>query len=405
MEKRDRIDKDRAERDGADTDKMDRDQTGIDRAASDAADRKKRERERAILFWLLHVPFLGPVTIGKMRRYAGDISSLYNIEGKRWRELGILKESQAEGWEQAKKSTRKVMEEYHSLADRGIRFITILDTCYPRRLKALADAPIGLYVRGRLPEEERPTLAIVGSRNATRYGLEVARCFGRELAKEGVQIVSGLAAGIDGAGHQGALEGKGGTFGVLGCGIDICYPRENYGLYERMLADGGILSEYPLGEPPHAKNFPIRNRIISGLSDKILVVEARERSGSLITVGIGLEQGKDIFAIPGRLTDPGSAGCNQLIREGAALISSPGDILEELGMKCEKRSTLHEKNEKGLAKKEKMVYSFIDLQPKHLEEIVSQSGVPLSECMMILLDLELKGFIVRTGGNHYEKKL
>ncbi len=374
-------------------------------AAADERHKKKREREREILYWLLQVPSLGPVTIGKMRRYAGDITALYNIEGTQWRELGLLKEGQASCWDQAKKNIRKIMEEYHSLDDRGIRFITILDEDYPDRLKVLADAPIGLYVKGRLPKEERPTLAIIGSRNATRYGLEVARCFGRELAREGVQIVSGLAAGIDGAGHQGALEGRGRTFGVLGCGINICYPRENYLLYEKMLAEGGILSEYPLGEPPQAKNFPIRNRIISGLSDGILVVEAREKSGSLITVGSGLEQGKGIFAIPGRITDPGSAGCDRLIQEGAALVSSPGDILEELGVKCEKKLTIREKNEKGLAKREKMVYSFIDLQPKHLDEIVSQSGLPLSECMMILLDLELKGFVVRTGGNHYEKKL
>lgn len=405
MVRTDKRDKDRPDGGGTDRDRTDNSRMDRDRPAADPEDGKKRERERAVLYWLLHVPSLGPVTIGRMRRCAGDIASLYNIEGIQWEELGILKERQRVCWDQAKKSTGKIMEEYHSLAGRGIRFITILDEDYPKRLKVLADAPIGLYVRGRLPKEESPALAIIGSRNATRYGLEVARCFGRELAKEGIQIVSGLAAGIDGAGHQGALEGKGRTFGILGCGIDICYPRENYGLYERMLADGGILSEYPLGEPPKASNFPIRNRIISGLSDGILVVEAREKSGSLITVGSGLEQGKEIFAIPGRLTDPGSAGCNRLIREGAALVSSPGDILEELGMRWEKKLTLHEKNEKGLAKKEKMVYSFIDLQPKHLEEIVRQSGIPLSECMMILLDLELKGFIVRTGGNHYEKKL
>ena len=235
--------------------------------------------------------------------------------------------------------------------------------------------------------------------------MEIAECFGRELAKEGIQIVSGLAAGIDGAGQKGALEGGGDTYGVLGCGINICYPREHYQLYEEIVRSGGMISEYRLGEPPVARNFPVRNRIISGLSDGILVVEAREKSGSLITVEQGLNQGKDIFAVPGRITDPGSAGCNQLIQNGAYPVNSPGDILEYFGIRFQKKLSLHEKNEKGLAKKEKMVYSFIDLHPKHLEDIVSECGLPLSECMMILLDLELKGFVTSFGGNYYGRKL
>ena len=191
----------------------------------------------------------------------------------------------------------------------------------------------------------------------------------------------------------------------MGCGINICYPREHYQLYEEIVRSGGMISEYRLGEPPVARNFPVRNRIISGLSDGILVVEAREKSGSLITVEQGLNQGKDIFAVPGRITDPGSAGCNQLIQNGAYPVNSPGDILEYFGIRFQKKLSLHEKNEKGLAKKEKMVYSFIDLHPKHLEDIVSECGLPLSECMMILLDLELKGFVTSFGGNYYGRKL
>ena len=297
------------------------------------------------------------------------------------------------------------MDEYHSLESRGIKFITILDRGYPQRLLSLPDAPLCLLVKGGLPKDDQPSAAIIGSRKATRYGLEVAKCFGRELALGGVQVISGLASGIDGAGHMGALEGGGFTYGILGCGINICYPKENWNLYRQVAERGGMISEYRLGEPPQAKNFPIRNRIISGLSDVVLVVEAREKSGSLITVGIALEQGKDIFAVPGRITDPGSQGCNHLIRSGALLAGSPGDILEYFGVKFREKLCLYEKSEKGLAKKEKMVYSCLDLQAKHLEDIVSQSGLSLSDCMMILLDLELKGYAERMGGNYYGRKL
>ncbi len=206
----------------------------------------------------------------------------------------------------------------------------------------------------------------------------------------GVQIISGLSAGIDGAGHRGAMDGGGKTCGVLGCGINICYPRENYPLFARLVSEGGILSEFPLGTKPFAQNFPIRNRVISGLSDGVLVVEARQRSGSLITAGLALDQGKEVFAVPGRITAP--------------LIQNPGDILDIFGICHEKRLKIHEKSEKGLAKKEKMVYSVLDLQPKNIDDVVKEAGLPLSEGMMILLDLELKGFAVHEGGNYYSRK-
>lgn len=357
------------------------------------------------IYWLNKMPFLGPVSIRKMRCHAGNFSGIYNIEGTEWVREGILKEQELEYFSEAKKDFTKAVSEYHSLEGQGIKFITILDSNYPQRLLDLPDSPVGLFVKGELPKDSIPTVAIIGSRNATQYGLQAARCFGKELAREGVQIISGLAAGIDGSGHKGALEGGGSTYGVLGCGINVCYPKENFYLYEQIRERGGIISEYRLGEPPRARNFPIRNRIISGLSDAVFVVEAREKSGSLITVGIALEQGKEVFALPGRITDLGSRGCNQLIQSGAALVSNPGDLLEYFGIKFCKKLYLYEKSEKGLAKKEKMVYSCLDLQVKHLEDIVNQSGLPLSECMMILLDLELRGFIQCTGGSYYGRKL
>lgn len=362
------------------------------------------EKAREIIYFLCQMPFLGPATMERMKKAAGTVLSLFNIEEKQWVEWKILNAGQAGNLEKEKRNFSQITEEYHSLKNRGIKFITILDEEYPKRLRQIKNYPWGIYVRGELPREDVPSIAIVGSRLATRYGLELARCFGEELSGAGVQIISGLAAGIDGAGHSGALDGGGKTFGVLGCGINICYPRENYPLFARLVSEGGILSEFPLGTKPFAQNFPIRNRVISGLSDGVLVVEARQRSGSLITAGLALDQGKEVFAVPGRITDPGSEGCNQLIQSGAPLIQNPGDILDIFGICYEKRLKIHEKSEKGLAKKEKMVYSVLDLQPKNIDDVVKEAGLPLSEGMMILLDLELKGFAVHEGGNYYSRK-
>lgn len=187
---------------------------------------QRMEREKEALYWLSRIPFLGSVTVGRMRSCTESYEEIYNIEGKTWEARGILSPDKARRMETERGKIKEALEEYHSLAQRGIRFITILDQDYPERFQGLEGRPLWLSVRGRLPDSHRPALAIIGSRSATRYGMEIAECFGRELAKEGIQIVSGLAAGIDGAGQKGALEGGGDTYGVLGCGINICYPRE-----------------------------------------------------------------------------------------------------------------------------------------------------------------------------------
>ena len=249
---------------------------------------------------------------------------------------------------------------------------------YPERMGKLKGMPPVLWGIGRLPEEHRPTVAIVGARRSTVYGNETARYFARELAGAGVQIISGLAWGIDGMAHEGALEAGGDTFAVEGCGVDICYPSGHRALYEKICETGGVLSEQPPGKPPLAHHFPARNRMISALSDLVLVVEAREKSGSLITADFALEQGKDVWAVPGRITDELSRGCLDLIRQGAGVADSPETILEALGI-SEKKAPLPEKNTKILlAKEENIVYSWIRLQPASLEELVRRTGFPAS---------------------------
>lgn len=359
--------------------------------------------EKVYLYWLCRLSCLGAVSIRKLYEYFQSFEVIYNIEETTLERAGILTKSQKDALMQWRRNFSECREEYQGLAGRGIRFISPWDGDYPKRLLEIYDYPMGVFVKGKLPEEEKPAVAIVGARGCSAYGECLAEEFSRALAMQQVQVISGLAAGIDGAAHRGALRARGATFGILGCGVDICYPSSNYALYEAMEGTGGILSEFPLKSRPQSWHFPMRNRIISGLADIVLVVEAKERSGSLITAELGLEQGRDIFAVPGRVTDHLSRGCNLLIQQGAHMAISPNDILEYLGVKCQKELILHEKSVNRLAKKEKMVYSCLDFKPKHLDDIITQCGLGIGECMNILLELELDGYVFRSANHYYGK--
>ncbi len=224
----------------------------------------------------------------------------------------------------------------------GIKFITYDDEEYPGRLKDISDAPLGIWYKGDLPSDEIPSVAIIGSRQCSPYGEHIAAELGAYLGKNGIQVISGMARGVDGISQRAATQSGGSSFAVLGCGADICYPVSNYSLYKELASHGGIISTYPNGEPPLAANFPPRNRIVSGLSDAVVVVEARQKSGTLITVDTALEQGRDVFAVPGRITDRLSDGCNGLIGQGAGVFLSPEifvcELLEIYDAKKNKRS-------------------------------------------------------------------
>lgn len=317
----------------------------------------------------------------------------------------ILKKRQREALIQWRSQFSECQRRYHELEEKRIRFITWMDEEYPKRLLEIYDYPAGLFVKGELPPKQQPAVAIVGARGCSAYGEQLAEEFARALSKENVQVISGMALGIDGAAHRGALRAGKPTFGVLGCGVDICYPASNYSLYEAIGRSGGLISEFPPRTNPRSCHFPMRNRIISGMSDAVLVVEAKQRSGSLITAELGLEQGREVFAVPGRVTDHLSSGCNLLIQQGAHMAISPNDILEYLGVKCQKELILHEKNINGLAKKEKMVYSCLDFKPKHLDDIIAGCGLGIGECINILLELELGGYVFRSANHYYGKKL
>lgn len=290
---------------------------------------------------------------------------------------------------------------YRRLLEQGIKFITKMDASYPDKLKNIYSAPFGLYIKGNPPEKGRKCIAIVGARECSVYGKEMAEYFAGAIAKEGVAVISGLARGIDAYAHSGALKTDGISYGVMGCGIDICYPRENIKLYMDLQNKGAILSEYAPGIQPVAGNFPMRNRIISGLSDGILVIEAREKSGSLITVDYGLEQGKEIYALPGRITDSLSGGCINLIKMGAKPVSSPQDILEDLLPAYGQSPKSGSGDTVRLEKEQQQVYSCIDLEPKHVEELVLLSKLPIDILTEQLFLLELRGLIKQSMKNYY----
>lgn len=253
---------------------------------------------------------------------------------------------------------------------------------------------------GKLPQQGKKTAAVVGARNCSYYGETYAARIGSILSEAGISVISGMARGVDAAAQRGALHGRGGTFGVLGSGVDVCYPRENKGLYEDLKKYGGILSEQLPGSPPLAQYFPARNRLISGLADVVIVIEARERSGSLITADMALEQGKDVYALPGSVDSQLSRGCNRLIRQGAGIILSPEELLEDLNI-CGNFVKNMTENKITLETEQNIVYSCLDLNPKSIGQILAETKLPIPELMRQLVSLEMSGTIMQISKGYY----
>lgn len=291
----------------------------------------------------------------------------------------------------------RMWEELHR---KGIRFVSRQEEHYPSKLKEIANPPYGIYYQGKLPGEGR-SAAIVGARRCSEYGYYMGEKIAEALAACEIQVISGMAEGIDAAGHLGALQGGGETYGVLGCGVDICYPKKNQKLYEALIKHGGVISEFLPGTEPRPCFFPMRNRIISGLSDILIVVEAKRRSGALITADFALEQGREIYAVPGRATDALSYGCNNLIRQGAGIILSVEDLLMELAPE-QKRKLKNNKNKKlCLAKEESLVYSCLSVEPKSMEQIITETSLEISTVAGALLRLQNQGIIRESFRNYY----
>lgn len=355
-------------------------------------------------YWLASIHRISDEKKRRLREEYGDGKAVYYIEEMRLRFLDYLKTEDVDAILDKRQGGEMVLREnWERLQEQKIWFVPYFAKDYPLRLKEILNPPYALYVKGHLPKEELPAVAIVGARKCTPYGEEMALEYGEYLALAGVQIISGMARGIDGAGQRGALNGGGATYGILGCGVDICYPKEHIGLYMDMQVKGGVISEQIPGQPPLPMYFPARNRIISGLADAVLIMEAKERSGSLITADMALEQGREVYALPGPVTSSLSKGCHRLIRQGAGILISPEDLLSELGMGDKKFEQNSDKNQKVLESPENMVYSCLDLFPKGISQLIDETGLSVQEILERLITLELKGYIREVSKNYYIK--
>lgn len=278
----------------------------------------------------------------------------------------------------------------------GVKVITYKDPGYPEMLRRLPQMPPVLFVRGEIDRSDELALAIIGTRRATSYGRVVAERFAQELAEQGITIVSGLARGIDTYAHRGALKGKGRTIAVLGCGIDRYYPPENRKLQEEIARHGAVISEFPLSTPPLAQNFPKRNRLISGLALGVLVVEARDSSGVFNTVGWALDQGREVYAVPGHILSQASFGTNRLIKEGAKPVTEVADILSDLKLTSPARGPTP-----TLAPEDARIADLLTERPLHVDELSEALGVPIAQLLPQLLELELKGVVRQLPGKLY----
>lgn len=375
-----------------------------------------REQEKPYQYWLMNIRGVGKKKKCRLLQELGCAEEIHRASEGMLRALAGEKAAEKiltvkRDWD--------ILGEYEKLCRQKIKFTCYGEEDYPGRLAEIPDAPFSLYYQGRLPSDDLPAAALVGARACSEYGAYAAREFGSKLAQMGIQIISGLAVGIDGISQEAALAAGGASFGVLGCGVDICYPKSNRPVYERCKMQGGILSEYPPGTRPAANLFPPRNRIISGLSDVVIVVEAREKSGTLITVDMALEQGREVFAVPGRITDSLSRGCNQLFRQGAGVAISPVDILEalygtgnsagaeEITEKNTDKTAENGKAVSALSAGEKQVYQYLDILPKTPEEVYEQMGkvLTIQEVLGILVELCIKGFAGQTAEGYCQKVL
>ncbi|MDF2800137.1 MAG: hypothetical protein K0S61_40 [Anaerocolumna sp.] len=365
---------------------------------------KKRMTDKEYWYWLCNINKIGSQKIALLLRHFNTPGRVFYSSQKDLESVDGLFDEEVKEILSSKEKNR-IIENYAKLKDKGIYFVTIDDNNYPETLKNIYNPPQGLYIKGKLPKKNKKVIAMVGARNCTDYGKSMAEYFAMELTKNGAIVISGLAAGIDSYAHKGALKAGGETIGVLGCGIDICYPKENFNLYMQMLEKGCIVSEYGPGLPPRTYNFPMRNRIISGMSDGVFIIEAKEKSGSLITVDFGLEQGKNIYTLPGRICDDLSLGCNNLIKQGAKVVTNTYDILEDLDLNCENNIMELKKNDKLLETREKMVYACVSFIPKHINDIAIESELGIGELAGILLSLEFKNYIRQIRKNYYISQL
>ncbi len=359
-------------------------------------------------------PGLGPRLAGKLLREFGKPEAIFAASLTSLEARGLTAEAaQAVHSQQPLRDAEKELANVRAL---GCRLLTWDEPAYPKRLLEIYDPPPLFYVRGNVDLLDRYSIAIVGTRRPTPYGVQMAEKLAHDLAERGLVIVSGLARGIDASAHKGALAAaRGTTIGVLGTGLDVVYPKENKKLYEQIAERGTLISEFPIGSFPAPQNFPIRNRVIAGMALGVVVAEGAQYSGSLITARLGMEFGREVYGVPGNATHPASFGPNQLIKQGAKLVTGWEDVVEELPtdiraelfpaeqVSHEERATLLQQT---FSPAEQSLYGLLSIdQPRHVDELVELSGLSSSETLATLFELEMKNAIRQLPGKHFVRVL
>lgn len=346
------------------------------------------------------VPEIGPKRLAHLLAYFDDLGAAWHASEERLRQSGL--ESQPLANLMTVRARLDLDAEMEQIRRLGAWVLSANDPRYPESLRHVADAPVVLFVRGDILPEDSLALGMVGTRKATTYGRDAAHTIAKDLASNQITVVSGLAQGIDTMAHLGALDGGGRTIAVMGCGIDQVYPRENLDLARRISHQGAIISEFPPGIRPEARNFPRRNRVISGLSLGVLVVEAPEASGALITATIAAEQGRDVFAIPGNIFSMNSRGTNRLIQDGAKLVMGVEDIITELNLTQIAVQTRQVANEIAPASEaEALLMQHLAADPIHVDDLARLCQLPIAEITSTLTILELKGLAQKAGPMRY----
>ena len=350
-------------------------------------------------YWLYGLEGIGRKTFFMLKEEGYNGEKIYNCDENKF--PSFLSEKQKNSIKIGKMRTQQdILYEYEKLEKQGIFMTVFGDDDYPKRLYSIPDAPAVLFYKGNLPKTNQRNIAIIGARNCSEYGKIVATEFATCFAKKGVCVVSGMAMGVDGFAQMAAIREGGFSVGVLGSGVNVCYPKEHKGLYNNLIQKGCVMSEYLPYINASANLFPPRNRIISGLSDALLVVEAKEKSGTLITVEMALEQGKEVYVVPGRITDALSKGCNRLLLEGANPVISPQKMLEDIYgdlYECENKEKMEEENEV-----KKIILSFLEVTPLHINVLRERTGFPLEILSRELLHLVLEDKIVQVGNQWYQ---
>ncbi|MBI2948220.1 MAG: DNA-protecting protein DprA [Verrucomicrobia bacterium] len=354
------------------------------------------------------IDHVGPVRVRQLLEHFGEAPAILAASKHQLLKVHGVGEETADAislWE----SGVDLQGELRRIQEFGCHVLTQADELYPELLRQIYDPPIVLYVKGRLTEKDKNAVAMVGSRMTTQYGVEVARKLAYQLAYIGVTVVSGGARGIDTAAHQGALSAKGRTIAVLGTGINLVVPPENAELFERIAANGAVITQFPFNRTADKQSFPIRNRIVAGMTLGTVVVEANLTSGALITANMAVDYGRQLFAVPGRIDSPRSKGCHELIKKGAKLCEGAEDILSEFEYLFPQTNRLPAPNESGvlpaltLSENEQKVYAALEEEPTAIDDVIRQSGLPASAASVALLSLEMKRLVKQLPGKLFVK--